>query len=147
MSPTVTTADYQALAEFRYRIRCFLIASEEAARTVGLEPQQYLLLLAIRGLPEAQQPTIQTLAERLRVRHHSAVELIDRLEKHGFVRRVRALKDRRQVLVHLTARGERVLARLAQQRLRELCATGPALVRVLHAVISRTKRSSRHTSP
>jgi DNA-binding MarR family transcriptional regulator len=143
MSPTVTPAAYRALAEFRYRIRCFLIASEEAARAVGLEPQQYLLLLAIRGLPEAQKPTIQTLADRLRVRHHSAVELIDRLEKHGFVRRVRGIKDRRQVLVRLTARGERVLARLAQQRLRELCATGPALVRALHTVISRTKRSSR----
>src|SRR5207245_2469761 len=83
--------------------------SEQAARAAGLEPQQYLLLLALRGLPEGKQATILTLAERLQLRHHSVVGLIDRLEKRGLVRRVRGKEDRRKVLISLTARGEQIL--------------------------------------
>ena len=75
--------DFQALAEFRYQIRRFLYFSEEAARRAGIEPQQHQLLLAIKGLPTALRPTIRTLAERMQLQHHSAVELIDRLERAG----------------------------------------------------------------
>lgn len=142
MNRTLTPADYRALAEFRYRIRRFLITAEDAARRFGLEPQQYLVLLALRGLPENEEPTIQTLADRLCVRHHSAVELVDRLSLRGLVRRAHAKQDRREVLIHLTARGERTLARLAQQRLAELRTMGPELVRALHQVIARNRRAA-----
>ncbi len=140
MSHSVSSAQYRALAQFRYQIRCFLNFSERSARESGLEPQQYLLLLAVRGLPPGQPPSIRNLAERLQIRHHSVVELIDRMAEHGFVRRARAKKDRRQVLVRLTARGERVLARLAAQRLSELRSRGPLLVRALASVIAGANR-------
>src|SRR3989442_7589377 len=110
----ITTAEYQALAEMRYRIRKFVGEGDAVARAAGLEPQQYLLLLALRGLPEGVEATIRTLAERLALKHHSAVELIDRLETHGYVRRSRNPDDRRQVLVALLPRGEKMLEQVAQ---------------------------------
>ena len=140
MSRAISPAAYQGLAEFRYQIRRFLIRAEQDARSVGLEPQQYLLLLAIRGLPAGTEPTIRNLAEHLQVRHHSAVELTDRLARRGLVRRVRGKLDRRHVLVQLTRRGEQVLAKLALRRLQELRSSGPALVRTLKAIIARTKK-------
>jgi len=142
MDRAVSVAEYRALAEFRYQIRRFLNISEQAARAAGLEPQQYLLLLALRGLPEGKQATILTLAERLQLRHHSVVGLIDRLEKRGLVRRVRGKEDRRKVLISLTARGEQILGNLARKRLAELRATGPELVRALGAVIGATRKSA-----
>jgi len=142
MDRAVSVAEYRALAEFRYQIRRFLNISEQAARAAGLEPQQYLLLLALRGLPEGKQATILTLAERLQLRHHSVVGLIDRLEKRGLVRRVRGKEDRRKVLISLTARGEQILGNLARKRLAELRATGPELVRALGAVIGGATRKS-----
>ena|SRR5947209_11651372 len=143
MDRAVSVAEYRALAEFRYQIRRFLNISEQAARAAGLEPQQYLLLLALRGLPEGKQKaTILTLAERLQLRHHSVVGLIDRLEKRGLVRRVRGKEDRRKVLISLTARGEQILGNLARKRLAELRATGPELVRALGAVIGGATRKS-----
>jgi len=143
MDRAVSVAEYRALAEFRYQIRRFLNISEQAARAAGLEPQQYLLLLALRGLPEGKQKaTILTLAERLQLRHHSVVGLIDRLEKRGLVRRVRGKEDRRKVLISLTARGEQILGNLARKRLAELRATGPELVRALGAVIGATRKSA-----
>ena len=95
----VTTADYRALAELRYRIRLFLCEGDAAARQVGLEPQQYLLLLAVRGLPEGTEATIRALAERLTLKHNSAVELIDRMETRGYACRIQSREDRRCVLV------------------------------------------------
>src|SRR4051794_36610454 len=77
--------DYQALAEFRYHIRRFIRFSESAARNAGIEPQQHQLLLAVKGLPEDVEPTIGEIANRLHVVHHSAVELVDRLEEQGMV--------------------------------------------------------------
>jgi len=142
MDRAVSVAEYRALAEFRYQIRRFLNVSEQAARAAGLEPQQYLLLLALRGLPEGKQATILTLAERLQLRHHSVVGLIDRLEKRGLVRRVRGKEDRRKVLISLTARGEQILGNLARKRLAELRATGPELVRALGAVVGAIRKSA-----
>lgn len=142
MERAVSAADYRALAEFRYQIRRFLNVSDQAARAAGLEPQQYLLLLALRGLPEGRHATILTLAERLQLRHHSAVGLIDRLEKRELVRRVRGKEDRRQVLLSLTARGEQILGKLARKRLAELRFSGPELVRALDALIAATRKSA-----
>ena len=135
----MSAAEFRALAEFRSRIRIFLIGSEEAARKAGLEPQQYALMLALRGLPVGLEPSIRELAERMQLRHHSVVELVDRLERRQFLRRERSRSDRRQVILHLTSRGERVLTRLAKQRILELRTAAPALVESLTAVIRSTQ--------
>src|SRR5579871_1226309 len=95
MPERVTAAEYRALAELRHRIRMFLREGDETALSEGLEPQQYQMLLAIRGLDEGELATVGTLAERLAIRHHSAVELIDRLERGGFVCPVR-LRERQR---------------------------------------------------
>ena len=142
----MTAADFRALAEFRYQIRIYLNGSEEAARRAGLEPQQYMLLLALRGLPAGHEPSIRMLAERLQLRHHSVVELVDRLEKRLYLRRERSRTDRRQVILHLTPRGERILTRLAQQRISDLRTSAPALVRALTAVIRSTQNSRARRS-
>jgi len=135
MPTEITTAEYQALAELRHRIRIFLREGDFVARESGLEPQQYLMLLAIRGLPGNQEATIRALADRLAVKHHSAVELIDRLESHKLVRRTRSRDDRRRVIVSLLPRGERLLEDVARQRIGELRASGLALVHAIEALL------------
>ena len=130
-----TSAEFRALAEFRYQIRIFLNGSETAARAAGLEPQQYQLLLALRGLPLGREANIRELAERMQLHHHSAVELADRLEHRSLLRRERSRDDRRQVILHLTLRGEKIITRLARQRIAELRTSAPALVRSLAAVV------------
>ena len=135
----MSLVEFRALAEFRYQIRLFLNGSEQAARAAGLEPQQYLFLLALRGLPPGWEATIRELAERMQLRHHSVVELVDRLERQQLLRRERSRTDRRQVIVHLTPRGEKILSRLARQRIAELRTAAPALVRALTSVIRPTQ--------
>jgi DNA-binding MarR family transcriptional regulator len=144
MEPDITPAEYRALAELRYRIRHFLREGDAQARAVGLEPQQYLMLLAIRGLPVGSQATIQTLAERLALKHHSAVELVDRLETHGYVRRTRSRDDRRRVFVTLLPRGERLLEQVARNRISELRTSGEALVGAIEALLDRGQHTSRN---
>ena len=135
MAKRITSAEFQALAELRYRLRRFLKEGDAAARVSGLEPQQYLMLLAIRGLAPEDPAKIQTLADRLALKHHSAVELLDRLEQRGFVKRTRNRQDRRQVLVSLLSKGERVLEKVAQQRIGELRANGRQLVIAIEALL------------
>src|ERR1700751_4830143 len=135
MGKKISSTEFRALAELRYRIRLFLKEGDAAARVAGLEPQQYLMLLAIRGLAPAVPPKIQTFAERLALKHHSAVELLDRLEQRGFVRRTRSKEDRRQVLVSLLPRGEKLLERVVQQRIGELRASGRELVKAIDALL------------
>ena len=139
----MTASEFRALAEFRYQIRIFLNGSEEAARNVDLEPQQYQLLLAVRGLPAGREPSILELAERMQLRHHSVVELVDRLERRQLLRRERSQIDRRQVILYLTPRGEKILTRLARQRIAELRTAAPTLVHVLAAVIRSTQANRR----
>ncbi|HEX4380397.1 MAG TPA: MarR family transcriptional regulator [Candidatus Acidoferrum sp.] len=143
MSKEVKTEQYRALAELRHQIREFLSEGDRAARTAGLEPQQYLVLLMIRGLPEGQAATIRTLAERLTLKHHSAVELVDRLEANGLVRRARARDDRRNVIVSLLPRGERMLEDVARQRIEELSSNGHALVRAIDRLLDRERKGER----
>jgi DNA-binding MarR family transcriptional regulator len=138
----ITAVEYRALAELRYRIRKFVRDGDIVARSAGLEPQQYLLLLAIRGMPEGEEPTIRSLAERLALKHQSTVELIDRLESHGYVRRARSRDDRRRVLVSLQPRGEQLLEEVAQQRISELRSSGTAFVTAISALLE-TGRSPR----
>jgi DNA-binding MarR family transcriptional regulator len=141
MPTKIAAADYRALAELRYRIRHFLCEGDAAARQVGLEPQQYLLLLAVRGLPQGMEATIRTLAERMALKHNSAVELIDRLETHGYVHRSLCRDDRRCVLVSLLPRGEKLLEQVARQRITELRASGAALVNAIDALLGKKRRS------
>ena len=138
----ITTAEYQALAELRCLIRKFVREGDAVAQTAGLEPQQYLLLLAVRGLPEGEEATIRVLADRLALKHHSAVELIDRLEAHGYVRRSRNRDDRRRVLISLLPRGEKLLEQVARHRISELRASGTSLVKAISALLE-NGRSSR----
>jgi DNA-binding MarR family transcriptional regulator len=130
----LTLLDYQALAEFRYQIRKFLRFSEKAVQSAGLERGQYQLMLTIKGIPEGVRPRIRELANRLQIRHHSAVELINRLERGGYVRRERAQDDRREVLLALTPKGERVLGELALHHHEELRSAAPSLVASLRRV-------------
>ncbi len=141
-----TKNDYAALAEFRYRIRLFLTASENAARRAGIEPEQYQLLLAIRGMPEGRKATIQALAERLQVRHNTAVERVDRMCRLRLLKRSRSADDRRAVIVSLTALGVRVFEKLARQRLAELRVSGPELVAALSGVIAAARRLAKKRS-
>ena len=128
MPEKITEKEYRALGELRYLIRRFLQEGDTTAKQAGLEPQQYLLLLAVRGLPTGQHATISALANRLSLRHHSTVELIDRMEGHGYVKRIRGREDRRQVLVSLQARGAKLLEKVVEQRIIELRANGRDLV-------------------
>ncbi len=127
----LTTANYQALAEFRYQIRRFLRFSEETARKARLEPQHHQLMLAVKGAGEEAGTRIAYLAERLQLQHHSAVELVDRLAKRGLIQRTRSKEDRREVHVKLTRRGERILKQLTLHNREELRTLAPALVRTL----------------
>ncbi len=127
--------DYRSLGDFRAELRQFLAFSEAQARRAGLTPQQHQLLLAVRA--SASPPLVGALAGRLVLRHHSTVELVDRLERRGLVRRVRAAADRRRALVHLTARGERVLARLTLAHRDELRRRAPSLVSTLRRLTRR----------
>jgi DNA-binding MarR family transcriptional regulator len=131
----LTLSDYQALAEFRYQIRKFLHFSERAVQAAGLERGQYQMLLAIKGMPDGVRPRIRDLANRMQIQHHSAVELINRLEAGGYVRRARAREDRREVLLALTAKGERTLAELALHHHEELQSAAPSLVTALRRVM------------
>jgi len=134
---TAEHLDYRALAEFRYQIRRFLHFSEMAARAAGTEPKQHQLLLALKGLPPNVRPTVRNLAERMQLKHHSAVELIDRLEYSGLVARHRAEEDRREVLVVLLPKGERLLRALSLHHQNELQNSGPKLAQTLQRLIAR----------
>jgi len=138
----LTLADYQALAEFRYQIRKFLHFSEEAVEAAGLERGQYQLMLAIKGMPAGVRPRIRELANRMQIQHHSAVELVNRLESGGYVRRERAEDDRREVLLALTPKGERVLAELALHHQEELRSDAPSLVAALRRLMQGGKNGA-----
>lgn len=128
---------YRDLAEFRRQIRRFIHFSEVTAKEHGVEPQQHQLLLLVHGLPEGVKPTIREIAARLFIQHHSAVELINRLESAGMVSRQAGAPDRREVWVGLTPAGKAVLRKLALTHRDELERAGPELARALDSVIER----------
>lgn len=119
---------YEMLAAFRYALRQFHHFSEEAAHAAGITPQQHQALLAIKGFPGRDCVTVGELAERLQLRHHSAVGLIDRLVVEKLVARAPSAQDRRQVFVQLTRRGENVLERLSAAHTEQLKRMGPELI-------------------
>jgi DNA-binding MarR family transcriptional regulator len=136
---------YRQLAEFRRQIRRFLHFSEEAARQHGIEPQQHQLLLALKGLPAGVRPTVSALSSRLCIRHHSTVELINRLVDRGAVVRRTSEEDRREVLVELTALGEEILEKLSSEHWREVQISGPELARTLEAIFENGPHMSGHS--
>lgn len=127
----VTKANYEALAEFRYALRKFQAFSENAAARSGLTPQQHQALLSIKGAPEKDWLSISQIAERLLVRHHTAVELVDRLASLGLVARKTDPNDGRRIQVHVTKEGEETLAALSVNHLEELKSIRPALRKLL----------------
>jgi DNA-binding MarR family transcriptional regulator len=142
MADKIRESEYAALAELRHLIRRFLQEGDSTAKQAGLEPQQYLLLLAIRGLPVGQEASIRALADRLSLRHHSTVELIDRMEARGYVKRMRGTQDRRQVLISLQPRGEKLLEKVVLQRIIELRTNGRELVQAITALLEPRRRAS-----
>jgi DNA-binding MarR family transcriptional regulator len=140
-SSDLSLSQYRDLAEFRRQIRRFLHFSEGTAREHGLEQQQHQLLLAVRGLPPDLKPTIRELASRLFIQHHSAVELINRMESMGAIARQPGRQDRREMWIRLTPSGRGILRKLALAHRNELERSGPELARALHSVLRHSRRA------
>jgi DNA-binding MarR family transcriptional regulator len=131
LSPT----EYQVLAEFRYQLAGFLRRRKDAARSEGIQPQQYELLLAITGLADDKQPTIKELAQQLCLEHHTVVELADRLERKGLLTRGTSTTDKRAVLLRVTSAGQRVLSRIVRFSFAQLREEAPELIRSLRRIL------------
>ena len=131
----IAPAGLSELAEFRYRLRKFLSFSEMAAESVGISAQQYQLLQVVAAVPEGQERSISYIADRMMVRHNSAVELVDRAEKSGLVRRIADESDHRRSLVTITERGGELLTLLVGQHLTEVESDGPELIRALRTLM------------
>jgi DNA-binding MarR family transcriptional regulator len=125
--------DYQALAQFRFQLRRFLSFSETAARDAGLTPQQHQALLAIKGFSSAEPLSVGELAEFLLVRHHTAVELVDRMTRLRLLERIADEDDSRRILVKLTKKGEQKLRMLSKIHLQELQTASVALTKILQS--------------
>jgi DNA-binding MarR family transcriptional regulator len=132
---TFSEAEYQALAEFRHRLACFLSRRQQLARAAGLEPQQYELLLAIAGLPKQTPPTIKELAAHLRLEHHSVVELADRLQRKKLLARRPLDSDKRVTLLQVTAAGQRAIQVVVRQSLAQLRTEAPPLLLSLRRIL------------
>src|SRR6516225_5624681 len=149
-SRSLLDAEYVALAEFRYQLRRFSRNMEEQVRKLGVNPQQYQVVLAVRGLPAGEAPTVTRLAERMQLNHNSMVELVDRCEHAGLLRRTRSEADRRQVILALTGRGEGLLRSLGRAAREQLRGSGPSLVKaVLHLTkgVNTGKRKRQRNEP
>ena len=130
----LTDKDYRALAQFRHALRQFLAFSEEAAAKAGLTPVQHQALLAIKGMPGTGQVSVGDLAQWLGVRHHSCVELVERLEAQDLVMKYPDPDDRRRVFLKLSVRAERKLATLSAVHRDELRRRSGALGLLLAAI-------------
>lgn len=133
---------YRDLAEFRRQIRQFLHFSETTAKEHGVEAQQHQLLLAVHGLPEGVKPTIREIASRLFIQHHSAVELVTRLEKTGAIARQTGTTDKREVRIVLTPAGRALLRKLALAHRIELERSGPELLKALNSTLRHALRKT-----
>jgi DNA-binding MarR family transcriptional regulator len=116
----LTKQDFEALARFRFGIRRYLRFSEETVRSHGVTPQQYQLMLALKGFPRRDWAVVREIADRLQLRHHSVVELVNRAQTQGLVRRTTDPNDARAVRVVLTDQGEQLLGRLSALHCDEL---------------------------
>lgn len=134
--PELTDSDFEALAAFRHELRRYLAFAQEVAEACGITMQHHQALLAIRASKE-QALSITELADTMFLRHHSAVELTDRLEKAQLAERVRDPSDGRKILVQLAPRGAELLQSLAVRHLLEIREHGPRLGRTLSKVVQR----------
>ncbi|HSA70167.1 MAG TPA: MarR family transcriptional regulator [Burkholderiales bacterium] len=141
-SAHLDAGEYQQLASFRYALRRFLRFSEAAAEKVGLTAQHYQALLAVCATPGGRV-TINDLAQQLLIRHNSAVGLVDRLSDQGLVAREPSPEDGRKVHLRLTAKGDRILEKLAEVHREELRRIGPQLEGLLHEITGRAPRGER----
>jgi DNA-binding MarR family transcriptional regulator len=121
-------SQHESLAAFRYALRKFLRFSEDAALAAGLTPQQHQAMLAIKGYSGGDCVTVGELAERLQLRHHTTVGLVDRLVAQQLVMRTPSAEDRRKVFVRLTTSGENVLGRLSSAHAEQLKRMAPELI-------------------
>jgi DNA-binding MarR family transcriptional regulator len=137
----IQKSEYETLADFRYALRQFLHFSEQAAEQAGLTPQQHQALLSIMGFPGREQVTVSELAERLQIRHHSAVGLVDRLAAQGLVARQHDSADRRQVYISLSEAGLALLETLSAAHRDELRRLGPQLRRLLEQINALSKKN------
>ncbi|WP_160115192.1 MarR family winged helix-turn-helix transcriptional regulator [Bryocella elongata] len=128
--------DVKELAEFRFLLRRFLAFSEQAAESNGLPAQQHQLLLQVAGAPEGTDVTPTYLATRLALRRHSVVELCNRCESAGLLRRIASEEDLRSVSLHLTSQGEEILTKLSQAHAAELRERVPDLVDSLRRLLA-----------
>lgn len=138
---TLTAHEYRQLAAFRHALRGFLRFSETAAKKGGLTAQHYQALLALRASREGRRLAITDLAQELMIRHNSAVGLVDRLARQGLVARKPTPEDRRKVELILTAKGDRLLERLAEVHREELRRIGPQLRQLLQQITREMKAS------
>jgi DNA-binding MarR family transcriptional regulator len=141
-SAHLEAAEYQQLASFRYALRSFLRFSESAAEKVGLTAQHYQAMLAVCATPGGRV-TINDLAQQLLIRHNSAVGLVDRLNNQGLVAREPSPEDGRKVYLRLTAKGDRVLEKLAEVHREELLRIGPQLEALLQQITGGPPRNER----
>ena len=124
--------DYESLATFRYAMRKFLNFSKRAlAAEAKLTPEQYEALLALKAFSGEMGLTMTQLSERLQVKHHTAVSLVDRMEQANLVRRTSGVTDRRVVFVRLTPAGSRILAKVAVLHRREMRIRSPEMIEAL----------------
>ena len=137
--------EFVAWAEFRYQIRLWTRISEQAALDVGLPPQHHQVLLALKGYPGDQPPRIADLAERMQLRHHSMVGLVDRMEKQGLIERV-PLGGGRGVSIVMTREGERVLAEVSRVLRPRLRIAGRDLIAALAPLVDPKRRSRTATA-
>jgi PAS domain S-box-containing protein len=126
-APPLRKEEFESLAQFRFGIRSYLRFSEETVRSHGVQPQQYQLMLALKGFPGRESASIRDLADALQLRHHSVVGLIDRAQERGLVQRTSDPLDERVVQVSLTVRGQQLLERLSALHHDELKRIGTAL--------------------
>jgi DNA-binding MarR family transcriptional regulator len=134
---TIRNEDYARMAAFRLALRAFLHFSEQATAKVGLTGQHYQALLILRAWPRGEPVTINDLAQQLFLKHNSAVGLVDRLASDELVVRAPSSVDRRKVELRITARGSRLIARLAERHRSELQRIGPEFESFFHELSRR----------
>ena len=130
----LTDRDYKVLAAFRCELRGFLARSETIARGIGVPPQQHQALLAVRGYDGEEPMTVGALAECLFIKHHTTVELVDRLVDRGLLTREEDPHDRRRITLRLTPQAHGVLAELTEAHVEEIHRLAPLLKTVLEQV-------------
>lgn len=133
----------RTLADFRYEMRRFYQFSEKAALSAGLQPRQYQLLLQVAAAPDHTTVTISYLAERLGLKHNSAVELVDRSEKEGLVTRSEDSTDRRRTILRVTRKGSQLMSRLAGQHAQELNEAAPRLIQALEHIRQHARQETQ----